>query len=92
MTRFTITRVSDGELVAGPITLDPNAPLTMPNHDIEIDWPHGHLRLTCRSCHATGGTCLRQPYMTDVQWQAAVDAFRARHPSEKLDKITGESR
>lgn len=63
-------------------------------HEIVVDRAGhgGHLRLTCMSCDALGSTCLRHSYMDDVQWGAALDKFRAAHPSPTLDKYTETSR
>ena len=51
------------------------------NHDVYEDY--GGLRLTCNDCQGTDRTCLRQPYMSDKQWAAALRKFKKKHPFDK---------
>ena len=47
-------------------------------HRIELDHTSsGHPRLTCHTCD--DDTLVRQPYMTNEQWQSAGWAFESVH-------------
>jgi hypothetical protein len=43
------------------------------------------VRLTCH-CGGPGETLVRQPYMDDDTWQAAVAEYKTRHPFDEVKR------
>lgn len=63
-------------------------------HEVYVDragWG-GHLRYTCHDCSPGGvsATCLRQPYMTDAEWEEKLTAFKKEHPFTEAKRYPGE--
>lgn len=60
------------------------APSAPNEHDVMLDsagWG-SHARLTCRTCD--GATYVTQPYMTQDEATAGMEAFLAAHPGYVL--------
>lgn len=57
----------------------------MDKHELVYDtvgWAD-YPRWTCNTC---GDTCLRQPYMSLIQWLGEMEKFLVRHPSRDLSE------
>lgn len=56
-------------------------------HEIVIDRPCGHLRVTCMTCPERRNTLVRQPFMDDERWALELGTFSASHPSPVLEQL-----
>lgn len=54
-------------------------------HDTELDGAGlaGRARLTCYTCRET---CLKQPYMSRLEWREKVNSFTIAHPSKVCEE------
>jgi hypothetical protein len=59
------------------------------HHDVVRDGAgfHNRTRLTCRTAGCNGATLLRQPFMTESQWQKAKTEFLRQHPCVAIRDI-----